>query len=274
MRRRHPGFHPEGVEHTWQNVGDEPARLLIVTAPAGFERFFELFAQIPADASRQTSSPIGERSGCRSSGRPWPSRIRSSRALLEAEALRVVRERPPARDRLVAGRRVEAERLRGFVAGLEPHPSCSRARAPRPRGARGSRARGPCRGGRGGRTCAGARRSSRRGGRPRRSAIASPSSKATRNVPSGGWKYSGLGIAPEPGLPWCRSVSSACCASAIPWVSGVPKGSARISNPTRRGYTEARTNIRGRPGLDVVGSPAELQVEVPGRPRKTTGKPT
>ena len=29
-------------------------------------------------------------------------------------------------------------------------------------------------------------------------AIASPSSKATRNVPSGGWKYSGLGIAPEP----------------------------------------------------------------------------
>ena len=44
-------FIPKGVEHTWQNVGDEPARLLIVTAPAGFERFFELFAQIPADAS-------------------------------------------------------------------------------------------------------------------------------------------------------------------------------------------------------------------------------
>ena len=35
-----------------------------------------------------------------------------------------------------------------------------------------------------------------------------------------------------------------------------------------------RTHIRGRPGFDVVGSPAELQVEVPGRPRKTTGKPT
>ena len=44
-------FIPKGVQHTWQNVGDEPARLLIVTAPAGFERFFELFAQIPADAS-------------------------------------------------------------------------------------------------------------------------------------------------------------------------------------------------------------------------------
>ena len=31
-------------------------------------------------------------------------------------------------------------------------------------------------------------------------------------------------------------------------------------------------HIRGRPGFDVVGSPAELQAEVPGRPRKTTGK--
>ena len=31
------------------------------------------------------------------------------------------------------------------------------------------------------------------------------------------------------------------------------------------------SNIRGRPGFDVVGSPVELQAEVPGRPRKTTG---
>ena len=30
-------------------------------------------------------------------------------------------------------------------------------------------------------------------------------------------------------------------------------------------------DIRGRPGFDVVGSPAELQAEVPGRPPKTTG---
>ena len=33
-------------------------------------------------------------------------------------------------------------------------------------------------------------------------------------------------------------------------------------------------HIRGRPGFDVVGSPAELQAEVPGRPRKSTGKPS
>jgi hypothetical protein len=31
--------------------------------------------------------------------------------------------------------------------------------------------------------------------------------------------------------------------------------------------TMERTNIRGRHGFDVVGSPAELQAEVSGRPR-------
>src|SRR5258708_10522381 len=38
------------------------------------------------------------------------------------------------------------------------------------------------------------------------------------------------------------------------------------------GYTLLTTHIRGRHGFDVVGSPAELQAEVSGRPRKTTGK--
>ena len=32
------------------------------------------------------------------------------------------------------------------------------------------------------------------------------------------------------------------------------------------------SHIRGRPGFDVVGSPAELQAEVAGWPRKSTGK--
>src|SRR5581483_6776990 len=39
---------------------------------------------------------------------------------LEAAALRVGRERPPARNRPVAARRVESARLRRLVAGLEP----------------------------------------------------------------------------------------------------------------------------------------------------------
>jgi hypothetical protein len=36
-----------------------------------------------------------------------------------------------------------------------------------------------------------------------------------------------------------------------------------------RGYNVR--DIRGRPGFDVVGSPAELQAEVAGWPRKSTG---
>lgn len=36
----------------------------------------------------------------------------------------------------------------------------------------------------------------------------------------------------------------------------------------------SQTDIRGRHGFDVVDSPAELQAEVSGRPRKTTGNQT
>jgi uncharacterized RmlC-like cupin family protein len=64
-------FIPRGVEHSWQNVGDEPARLFIVTAPAGFERFFELFAQIPPDASpAEEFRRIGEEIGMAVVGPP------------------------------------------------------------------------------------------------------------------------------------------------------------------------------------------------------------
>ena len=40
-----------------------------------------------------------------------------------------------------------------------------------------------------------------------------------------------------------------------------------------RALKERRLSFKvwGRPGFDVVGSPDELQAEVPGRPRKTTG---
>ena len=44
-------FKPRNQWHTFWNAGDEPARILEIISPAGFERFFELFAQIPADAS-------------------------------------------------------------------------------------------------------------------------------------------------------------------------------------------------------------------------------
>ena len=42
-------FVPRGVEHSWQNVGDAQGRMLIVFTPAGMERFFERFGELPAE---------------------------------------------------------------------------------------------------------------------------------------------------------------------------------------------------------------------------------
>jgi quercetin dioxygenase-like cupin family protein len=44
-------FIPRGVAHTWQNVGDEPARLFVVFAPAGMEAFFVRFSEHAGEAS-------------------------------------------------------------------------------------------------------------------------------------------------------------------------------------------------------------------------------
>lgn len=37
-------FGPRGTPHAFQNTGDDPGRLLIVTTPSGLEGFFEDFA--------------------------------------------------------------------------------------------------------------------------------------------------------------------------------------------------------------------------------------
>ena len=44
-------FIPRGTAHAWQNIGDAPARLLVIFTPAaaGVERFFERFAELPED---------------------------------------------------------------------------------------------------------------------------------------------------------------------------------------------------------------------------------
>ena len=39
-------FVPRGAAHTWQNVGDTPARMLVLFTPSGMERFFERFAAL------------------------------------------------------------------------------------------------------------------------------------------------------------------------------------------------------------------------------------
>ena len=41
-------FIPRGAAHTWQNVGDGPARILIHFTPSGMERFFDGFAALEA----------------------------------------------------------------------------------------------------------------------------------------------------------------------------------------------------------------------------------
>jgi hypothetical protein len=45
-------FAPRGVPHTYANLGDAPARQLIVCTPAGFERYFARIA-----AERQGVEP-------------------------------------------------------------------------------------------------------------------------------------------------------------------------------------------------------------------------
>jgi mannose-6-phosphate isomerase-like protein (cupin superfamily) len=39
-------FGPRGLPHTFQNIGEAPGRLLVITTPSGLERFFEQTAQM------------------------------------------------------------------------------------------------------------------------------------------------------------------------------------------------------------------------------------
>jgi quercetin dioxygenase-like cupin family protein len=40
-------FVPRGVRHCFQNVGEQPARILVLFTPSGMERFFDRFAALP-----------------------------------------------------------------------------------------------------------------------------------------------------------------------------------------------------------------------------------
>jgi mannose-6-phosphate isomerase-like protein (cupin superfamily) len=42
-------FGPRGTPHAFQNVGETPGRLLVITTPSGLERFFEEFAALRPD---------------------------------------------------------------------------------------------------------------------------------------------------------------------------------------------------------------------------------
>jgi mannose-6-phosphate isomerase-like protein (cupin superfamily) len=53
-------FGPRGTPHCFQNIGNSPGRLLVITTPSGLERFFEEFAALSSGpASPQTLAAVG-----------------------------------------------------------------------------------------------------------------------------------------------------------------------------------------------------------------------
>jgi quercetin dioxygenase-like cupin family protein len=57
-------FVPRGVPHAFQNVGEAPARMLVVFTPAGMERFFERFAELaPARPPAEAFTAAGRTAG-------------------------------------------------------------------------------------------------------------------------------------------------------------------------------------------------------------------
>jgi mannose-6-phosphate isomerase-like protein (cupin superfamily) len=53
-------FGPRGMPHCFQNIGDTPGRLLVITTPSGLERFFEQFAALlPGPVRPETLTAVG-----------------------------------------------------------------------------------------------------------------------------------------------------------------------------------------------------------------------
>ena len=65
-------FGPRGTPHAFQNVGDAPGRLLVVTTPSGLEGFFQDFAaQLrTGSAGPETLSDVGRAFGLEFVGPP------------------------------------------------------------------------------------------------------------------------------------------------------------------------------------------------------------
>jgi hypothetical protein len=56
-------FKPRDQWHTFWNAGDEPARILEVISPAGFERFFREIVDLPPTAGSDERAEVGARYG-------------------------------------------------------------------------------------------------------------------------------------------------------------------------------------------------------------------
>jgi mannose-6-phosphate isomerase-like protein (cupin superfamily) len=64
-------FGPRGMPHAFQNIGDTPGRLLVITTPSGLERFFEEFAALlPGLAGPETLTAVGHANWLEFTGPP------------------------------------------------------------------------------------------------------------------------------------------------------------------------------------------------------------
>jgi hypothetical protein len=53
-------FGPRGTPHAFQNIGETPGRLLVITTPSGLERFSEEFAALlPRPAGPEALAAVG-----------------------------------------------------------------------------------------------------------------------------------------------------------------------------------------------------------------------
>jgi mannose-6-phosphate isomerase-like protein (cupin superfamily) len=64
-------FGPRGTPHAFQNIGETPGRLLVITTPSGLERFFEEFAALlPGPAGPDALSAVGHANWVEFTGPP------------------------------------------------------------------------------------------------------------------------------------------------------------------------------------------------------------
>lgn len=64
-------FIPRGTPHCFQNIGDEPARIMVLFTPSGMERFFDQFAELSPEAvGPEAFHTIGRDSGMEVLGPP------------------------------------------------------------------------------------------------------------------------------------------------------------------------------------------------------------
>jgi quercetin dioxygenase-like cupin family protein len=62
---------PAGTPHCFQNVGDAPARILVLFSPAGMEEFFDRFAELPAGpVDPRVFAELGKAAGMTVEGPP------------------------------------------------------------------------------------------------------------------------------------------------------------------------------------------------------------